>query len=113
MFEESAVEPTMKNTDTTEIDKASDFKPEEKGRIIKNCKRIKRNFLSMIFFLFLKNQQLNPLSKVKILLKSARLLILNLQKTNLKKKVEVLKIVNTLKLYYYPYFSFYFSRISS
>ncbi len=92
----------MQNADTTEIDKAYDFKPEEEGRIIKNCKHIETILLSMISLLFLKNQQLKPLSKAQILLKLIRLLYLNLQKITWKKKVELLKIVNTLRLYYYP-----------
>ncbi len=83
----------MQNADTTEIDKAYDFKPEEEGRIIENSKHIEIIFLSIISFLFLKNQQLNPLSKAQILLKLARLLILKLRKVKPIKKIKLVKIV--------------------
>ncbi len=53
IFKDSVDEPVKEKTDTTEIDKASDFKPEEEGRIIKNCKHIEAILLSMISFFFL------------------------------------------------------------
>ncbi len=108
IFNESVDEPVKEKTDTTEINKASDFKPEAEGRIIKNSKHIESLLLSMIFLLFLKNHQLKPLSKAQILLKLERLPILNLPKIILRKKVKNLKIANTLKGFYYPCFSCYF-----